>query len=249
MAADTELVKRAEDLRDRCERRSVLTHSLFLTPAEQYFLNKTFANRANTRLVFSGGVPGTDRCVAFFLPEWYSDDDPAAECIKAVKVTAGFGQPGHRDYLGAVLAIGIKREWIGDIIIDGHTAYILCMESVLDAILLDLDHVSRFGVKREHVSLSDVPSPVIKKKEVTFTVQSPRLDTVVGAMFGISRTSAARYISEGLVSLNYTECTDTDAHVSPGDTISVRGKGKGVLSDEGGLSRKGRTFYTAEIYE
>ena len=122
------------------------------------------------------------------------------------------------------------------------------MDSVLDSILLDLDHVGRFGVKREAISLSEVPAPVIKKKDITFTVQSPRLDTVAGAMFGISRTAAARYISEGLVSLNYSECTDTDARVSPGDTISIRGKGKGMLAEEGGTSRKGRTFYTAEIY-
>ena len=248
MAADPELIKRAEDLCGRCERRSVVTHSLFLTPAEQYAIKTAFANRADARLVFSGGVPGTDRCVAFFLPDWYGDGDPAEECIRAVKVTTGFGQPGHRDYLGAVLAVGLSREWIGDIIIDAQTAYILCLDSVMDSIVLDLDHVGRFGVKREEVPLSEVPAPVIKKKEVTFTVQSPRLDTVTGAMFGISRTAAARYISEGLVSLNYSECTDTDAQVSPGDTISLRGKGKGVLSSEGGISRKGRTFYTAEIY-
>lgn len=248
MAADPELLKRAEDLRSRCERRSVLTHSLFLTPAEQYAVRTAYSRRADARLVLSGGVPGTDRCVAFFLPEWYPDEDPAPECIRAVKVTAGFGSPGHRDYLGAVLAVGLRREWIGDIIIDGSTAYILCMDSVEDSILLDLDHVGRFGVKRESVPLSEVPVPVIKKKEITFTVQSPRLDTVTGAMFGISRTAAAKFISEGLVSLNYSECTDTDAQVRPGDTISVRGKGKGVLSEEGGVSRKGRTFYTAELF-
>ena len=248
MAADTELLRRAEDLRKQCERRSVLTHSLFLTPAEQYALRKAFSNRADTRIRFSGGVSGSDRCVAFFLPEWYPDDDPAPECIRAVKVTAGFGSPGHRDYLGAVLAVGIKREWVGDIIVDAQTAYILCLESVMDSILLDLDHVGRFGVKREEIPLSEVPVPVIKKKEITFTVQSPRLDTVTGALFGMSRTAAARFIAEGLVSLNYSECTHTDAQISPGDTISIRGKGKGIIAAEGGTSRKGRVFYTAEIF-
>ncbi|MBR5065660.1 MAG: hypothetical protein IKX09_05350, partial [Oscillospiraceae bacterium] len=87
MAADPELIKRAEDLRDRCELRSLLTHSLFLTPAEQYALKKAISNRADTRLVFSGGVVGADRCVAFFLPDWYPDEDPSGECIKAVKIT------------------------------------------------------------------------------------------------------------------------------------------------------------------
>ncbi|MBP0968653.1 MAG: hypothetical protein J5744_00750 [Oscillospiraceae bacterium] len=248
MAADTELIRRAEDLLGRCRRISSVTHSHFLTPAEQYAVKTAFANRADARIVFSGGVPGTDRNVAFFLPDWYGDDDPSAECIRAVRITAGFGAPSHRDYLGAVLALGIKREWIGDILIDGSTAYLMCMDSVLDTVLLDLDHVSRFGVKREEIPLSEVPPPVIRKKEVTFTAQSPRLDAVTGAMFGISRSAAARYISEGLVSLNYSVCTSADARISPGDTISLRGKGKGVLAEEGGISRKGRTFYTADIY-
>lgn len=248
MAADTELIKRAEDLRDRCDRTSSVTHTLFLTPAEQYAVKTAFANRADTRLVFSGGVDDTDRRIAFFLPEWYPDEDPAAECIRAVKITAGFGTPGHRDYLGAILAVGLKREWLGDIIIDGPSAYLLCMDSVADSVILDLDHVGRFGVKREELRLSAVPRPVIKKKDVTFTAQSPRLDAVTGAMFGISRTAAAKHISEGLVSLNYSVCTSADAQIKPGDTISVRGKGKGVLAEEGGVSRKGRTFYTAEIY-
>jgi len=248
MATDSELIKRAEDLRSQCERKSAVTHSLFLTPAEQYMLKTHFRGRADARLVFSGGFPGAERAVAFFLPEWYPDSDPASECINAVKFTSRFGAPGHRDYLGAAIGVGIKREWLGDIIIKESEAYILCMQSVSDSLVLDMDHVGRFGVQREQISLDLVPSPEIKKKEITFTAASPRLDTVTGAIFGISRSAAARFIQEGLVSLNYSVCTHTDSAVRPGDVISVRGKGKAVLSEEGGLSRKGRTFYSALLY-
>lgn len=249
MAADSELIKRAEDLLRRCKERSVLTHSLFLTPADQYLFEAHFRHRADARIMFSGGIQNAERKIAFFLPEWYPDEDPSQECICAVEIVPGFGRPGHRDYLGSILALGLKRDWVGDIIINDEKTYVLCIDSVKDSIVLDLDHVGRFGVKRREVSLAEVPPIIINTKEISFTVQSPRLDTVTGSMFGISRTQTAKYISEGIVSLNYSICYDSDQLVKPGDVISLKGKGKGVISEQGGISRKGRTYYTAEIYK
>ena len=94
-----------------------------------------------------------------------------------------------------------------------------------------------------------MPEIRIETRTVTFTVQSSRFDTIVGAMFGMSRTAAARLIQSGLAQLNYTECIKLDTEVKEGDVISLRGHGKGVLSGTGGKSRKGRTFLTADIYK
>ncbi|MBR5502022.1 MAG: hypothetical protein IKV55_03195 [Oscillospiraceae bacterium] len=250
MANETELLKRAEDLRSRAERSGSVTHTNFLTPAEQYALTQWGKNRADCRLVLHGGAEGAERCVAFFLPPWYMEDiAPAEEYLRAVHVTAGFGSPGHRDYLGSILALGIKREWLGDIIIKGSEAYVVCLGSVADTLLLDLDHVGRCGVKCRELPLSDIPAVQKKRRSVTFTVQSPRFDTVVGAMFGMSRSAACKLIEAGAASLNYSVCLKLDAPVDEGDIISLRGYGKGELAAEGGRSRKGRTFWTAEIYE
>ena len=248
MASDAELIRRAEDLLERSKRRNMLTHSLFLTPAEQYDLNTHFANRADCRMVMSGGFKAAERKIAFFLPEWYEESEPANECIKAVELIPGFGHPGHRDYLGSVLALGIKREWIGDIVINDDRSFIICLDSVQDTIILDLDHVSRFGVKRSPIYLEQIPEPIIKKKEMTFTVQSPRLDSIAGSIFGISRSLAAKMISEGIVSYNYSICTSASTSVKSGDVISIRGKGKGIVTSMGGLSKKGRLYITAELY-
>ena len=57
-----------------------------------------------------------------------------------------------------------------------------------------------------------------------------------------------RLIEEGLLSLNYSVCTKTDAPVREGDVLSLRGHGKGIVAEMGGSSRKGRIFVTAEIY-
>ena len=242
-----ELFKRADDLAARCERSGSVTHTGFLTPAEQYAL-RAFRPRADCRIVFSGGVAGAERQCAFFLPDWMEEEAFApAEMIRCIRITAHFGAPGHRDYLGALLGMGVGREWIGDILIDESVAHVLCLQSV-EGHLLGIEKVGRCGVKTAAVALDDVPVPERKVKEVSFTVQSARLDAVLSGLFHLSRTQAAERIRAGDASLNYAECLRLDAEIRPGDIVSRRGYGKAGIKDLGGQSRKGRTYLTGEVY-
>ena len=242
-----ELLKRADDLASRAEKTGSVTHTAFLTPAEQYAL-RGFRPRGDCRMVFFGGVEGAERQCAFFLPDWMEEDDfDPSETIRCIRITAHFGAPGHRDYLGALLGMGVGREWIGDILIDGSTAYVLCIQSV-EAHLLGIEKVGRCGVKTAAIELSAVPVPERKAKEVSFTVQSPRLDAVLSGLFHLSRTQAAERIRAGDASLNYSECLRPDAEIRPGDVVSLRGYGKAEVKDLGGQSRKGRTYLTGEVY-
>lgn len=243
-----EFQKRISDLADRCERTGTVTATGFLTPAEQYAL-KHFSIPAEVTTVLSGGGDGCERQCAFFLP-WYmaAEDFDPGEYIRAIKLTAYFGQPGHRDYMGAALGLGIQREWLGDIRVMCAECYIFCLPSVEPLLREELTKVGRHGVKAASIPLGDVPAPERKVKTVTFTVKSLRLDAVAGGMFNLSRTAAADLIRMGAASLNYTECDKVDAPVKEGDSISLRGHGKGTLTEAGGKSRKDRTFLTAEIY-
>lgn len=245
---NSELIKRAEDLAARCEKSGTVTHTGFLTPAERYEL-ENWAKRSGTALVFAGGSTECERTSAFFLP-CYMDEESfdASEFIKAMKLTAHFGSPGHRDYMGALLGIGIGREWLGDIWVQDSTAYVFCMPSVMRH-LLSIDKVGRCGVTAAEIALDEVPVPERKVKNLSFSVMSPRLDAVVGGMFSMSRTEAAKHISAGSVSVNYAQCMKTDLTVHEGDVISLRGAGKGKMTGTGGTSRKGRLFVYAEVYK
>ena len=242
-----ELLKRAEDLCSRAERSGCVTHTGFLTPAERYQL-ENWAKHSGCRLLFHGGGEDSERTAAFFLPDWLEEVafDPA-EYLSAMKLTAYFGTPAHRDYMGAVLGMGIGREWLGDIQVQGDTAYLFCMPSVLRH-LLSLEKVGRVSVKAEELPLSEVPAPKRERKELSFSVMSLRLDAIVAGLFHLSRTEAARQIEAGAVSLNYEECLKTDHTVKEGDILSLRGAGKGKVTGTGGTSRKGRLFVYAEIY-
>ena len=244
----TELIKRGEDLQNRCLRSHTVTHSHFLTPAERYELEKGLRSDPDCTLLFHGGAADCERSIAFFLPDYLSPEDLVAEdYISALRIEAFFGTPGHRDYLGALLGMGIERDRLGDIRVSGNTAVVFCQPEVLSHIA-SIEKVGRCGVKTAILPLAEVPDAKRKVKNVRFSVMSPRLDAVTAGMFQLSRTQAARHIEMGEVSLNYAQVLKPDTLVQPGDIISLRGKGKGTLTDAGGMSRKGRTFLNAEIY-
>ena len=244
----TELRKRAEDLAARCERSGSVTVTGFLSPAERYELEHRLHCDGCT-LVFRGGAEDCERTMGFFLPDWMEAEAlELSEYIRAVKLTAHFGTPTHRDYMGALLAMGIGREWLGDIRVDGDGAYILCRSSVAQH-LSGIERVGRVSVTAEEIPLTELPARKIEINEKSFSVMSMRLDAVAAGMFDMSRTECARQITAGSVNLNYSVCLRTDAPIREGDIISVRGAGKGKVSGTGGTSRKGRLFVHAEIYK
>lgn len=243
-----ELIKRAEDLSARCDRQSKLTSTNFLTPGERAELER-WGVHAPVVPYFSGGREECERTIAFFLP-YYMDSDTFVpdEYIDAIHITAHFGSPEHRDYMGALLGMGIGREWLGDIMVNGSEAYIFCVPSVSEH-LMGIDKVGRCGVTAEKIALSAVPEPKREMKRVSFSVMSLRLDAVAAGMFSLSRTEAAKRIAAGLVTVNYLPCLKPDMLLSEGTVVSVRGAGKAKLIGTGGTSRKGRLFVYADIYK
>ena len=246
---NNELLRRAEDLLARCLRSGAVTHTGFLTPAERYEIERWAAHTPDCAAVFDGGRPECERTVCFFLPEWQEAEsfDPA-ESLRAIRITAHFGSPGHRDYMGALLGMGIGREWLGDILIQGSQAWIFCLPSVQKH-LLGIEKVGRVSVTAEAVPLSAVPAPERKVKPKSFSVMSMRLDAVAAGLFDLSRSEAARRIEGGALQLNYQECLKTDQIVREGDILSLRGSGKGKITGTGGTSRKGRLFVYGEVYQ
>ena len=241
------LLRRTEDLCDRCDRTGLVTATAFLTPAEQAQVAQYYSRRP-LRPVFSGGHADCERRAAFFLPDWMeeADFDPGA-FIRCIQIRAYYGTPGHRDYLGALLALGVRREWLGDIWVRAQEAWVFCLPSVAGQ-LSGLEQAGRVSVKAQEVPLSAVPAPEQKRKTVHFTVQSPRLDAVLSEIFRLSRSSTVKLIAVGAASRNHLQCLKNDAPISEGDVLSLKGHGKAAVTEIGGESRKGRTYVTAEIY-
>lgn len=246
---EKELEKRIEELAERCQRTGRVTMTGFLTPAELFEANAWAGRQDWCKALPFGGHPACERQAMFFLPEYMEAEDfSGEEYIHALRVRAYYAAPTHRDYMGAALGLGIRREFVGDIWAEKDSAVIFCLPSVETLLLEELKTVGRANVKVSPLALADLPEPERKVKTMSFTVKSLRLDAVAGHMFGLSRTAAAEAIRQGAVSLNYAPCLHVDAPVSEGDVLSIRGRGKGALTRIGEKSRKDRVFLEAEIY-
>ncbi len=245
---EPDLLRRAMDLAGRAEKYAAPTNTAFLTPAEQAALKCLVRGEPQITMELYGGGTDCDRKCAFFLPSWQEAlDEP--EAIGAVRITVAFGTPGHRDYLGSLLALGVKRESLGDLRLVEGGAYLYCLHSIQDYICQNLEKIGRCGVKATPAALEEVPPLVREYQPVTFTVQSPRLDSICGGIFGLSRTAAQGRILQGSVFVNDTPCLKPDTTLHPGDVITLRGSGKATLRPPGGTSRKGRIFIHADLWK
>ena len=194
--------------------------------------------------VLFGGFDDAQRQMVAFIDEYDEADFP----IGAVRLSSPMLHSlSHRDFLGSVLGLGIKREKCGDIIILEDECYIIAHRDITPFIASSLTKAGRVGVKCKECSLSEIKLPEKSFEPVKGTVSTLRLDSVVSLFAGKSRSCGAELISAGFVFVNGISAEKNDMHLSDGDIISVRGHGKAIL-EVGGKSKKDRIFVTLNKY-
>lgn len=208
----------------------------FLTPPEAE-LALAAAKRAAVAVELQGGYEGAERRMARFMPP----DAPAQPFpLAAVELGwAGPDAPSHRDLLGALMALGVKRDRTGDIV-PAQGRATLFVEAALGPMVAEgMASAGRVRLTARLLeSASALPAP--EGEEVRITVMSPRLDAVVADGFHLSRGDAAELIEAGAVKLRHMPTLRPDARVAEGDAISVRGYGRLRVEAIGSPTRKGR---------
>ena len=154
----------------------------------------------------------------------------------------------HRDYLGALTGLGVKREIAGDILVRENGADLIVLSEMADYLAANFEQAGRVTLTARKLLLSDLILPEGRREEFRDTVASLRLDNLVAAAFSISRSDAAEAIQRGLVSVNSLILQKPDAPVREGDRIVSRGKGKVLLAQVGGTTKKGRISVTLERF-
>ena len=153
----------------------------------------------------------------------------------------------HRDYLGALLALGITREVLGDILVNGDTAHLICHEDILPYLLLNFERAGRHPLVLKEIARDALVPPEECGEERTGTVAALRLDAIAALAFRISREEVKRKIEASLASLNHLVTEKPDALCAEGDLISLRGHGRARVTRIGGESKKGRIFVTLTV--
>ena len=251
-----------------------VSFSDFLTPREQRIFYCGAAEEGmGDRLFFWGGAPAAERRFAVFVPDWLLSDVPAGdpfspereqyllshlevgvidltEAVTPVSLTASeYGSLSHRDWLGAVLALGLERHVLGDIaILSERRAVAFFTPRIARFVEESLTHAGREAVRAECTALPEGFEIPRSFENVEASVASPRLDGVVRALTGLSRADAAALVRAGDAELNYFPEQDTDAPVADGDILSIRGYGKYILDSVNGVTRRGRNRLCGRKY-
>ena len=194
--------------------------------------------------VFWGGYDAAERVYLGFFPD---EPDNEAFPIGALRFDWKFGTLTHRDFLGALLSLGIRRDKLGDIIISGNSCTVVAERAITDFIAQNLAKVGGSGVSCGEINLDTI----VKQQEfcdLRDTIASPRLDCVVAALVNMSRTQSDRLIQSGLVQLSFETAIDSAARVSGGATVSIRGHGRFIVDSIGPETKKGRLRFAARKY-
>ena len=154
----------------------------------------------------------------------------------------------HRDYLGSLMGLGIKRGMIGDIIIRDDGADIIVMKEIADFLLINYEKAGRTNLKLEIADITELNTGIVNIEEKHDTVASLRLDNLVSSVFSLSRSRAQEAIKAGLVFVNSAPAAKPDMQLTEGDKLVLRGRGKAVLRKVQGKTRKDRIYISFDRY-
>ena len=230
---------------DKCEQsrnRNIPSATDFLSPAEQRSAQDLLhAAAIHDGCAFCGGFERAERRMLLFLPDWQEEAD-ASDAMAFLRAAWHESEhPTHRDLLGSLMALGVERETLGDILVSEGSADLIVSAGVAQYLLDNWTGAGRTALRLTAIGADALRVPEQKVKEIRDTVATLRLDAVTAAGFSMSRGKAAELIAAGRVQKNYREVTKGDASVAQGDVISARGLGKFEVAEVGGLSKKGRT--------
>jgi RNA-binding protein YlmH len=187
-----------------------------------------------------GGYSRSERRRLVIYPDYYIVEtiEPA---LAFLEITGDHPTPpGHRDYLGALMSLGIKREKIGDILAGPAGGQVVVAPELTDFIRVNLTEVAAGRVRVAVIEPEQLNLPDSREKIIKSTVASLRLDAIAALGFGDSRTKMAREIKAERVKVNWKAVKSPDLEVAPGAIISIRGRGRVEFREISGKSKKGR---------
>lgn len=255
---EAQLLARARDLLLRAEKGEV-AYTPFLTPREQRLLREGLAFAGNA-LHFAGGYESAERKRMYALPDYVQEledavrDELLCEIFETSLVPlsvkgSGYRELSHRDYLGAILNLGIERDAVGDLCVRAKDEAILfCDRTMADFLKVELVRVANDAVCVRDVTLEQGFDGGREFMPLSDTVASPRADAVVAALCNLSRERAQALFRAGFVEIDYEPLEKYDKDVDAGAVIAVRGHGKFIVRSLSDKTKKGRFRLLADRY-
>ena len=241
------LTAKAEDLYRLCEKHCEAKFSAFLTNAERMVISEKVGGRVGFETEYYGGYAEAERRIMGVFPEWELERKFPVSLLIINKTYEA--QLSHRDYLGAILSLGLKRNKIGDILVCCDGAYVFVCDDIADYICSGIKKIANCGVSIKKADVNNAELPEKEFKTITAVAASDRLDALLAAALNISRREASLLINSGKVSLNHKEISSVSAAVKESDLMSVRGYGRVILEKIGNTTGSGRIHVIFKKYK
>lgn len=241
------LKARLKDLALKSYKQNIYTYSSFLTPADMTVFDSLRLELEYVGCETNGGLEVCERKMIRFGSEeelGYKDIWPIKLIVIEPLVDKFSDELSHRDFLGALMNLGIERAVLGDIIVKNQKrAYVFCQENIADFIADNITKIKHTNVRCSVVDISqarDISELKPELYDVNCIVVAARFDAVIAALTKCSRSEAVRYFQTDKITLNGRICTRNSMVLKEGDIFSIRGHGKYIYCGAGNETRKGR---------
>lgn len=241
--------KRFLELAERAWQQNIYTYTNFLSPLEISEFTQVKKELGGIPYTLFGGFSDSERQLVRFGSEetnGYEGGFPI-KCIHVRPAAAKFSDAlTHRDFLGALLNLGIERDMLGDIRLKDNEGYVYCMEGIADFLAENLTRVKHTTVVC--TVLTELPqAEPLKLTEQAVVCGSGRIDAVISKVYGLSRQKSLALFPAGRVFLNGAALYNNSQQLKLQDVVTVRGFGKFIFGGEQGETRKGKRVF--KIYQ
>lgn len=235
---------RVEDTLNICQRTNKPKFLGFLS-AEQAILAQRFLENRRAEYRFFGGYDNAQRVLLGCFPDWTEEFNFPITAVSFTFRNSDILR--HRDFLGALMALGITRETVGDILVENGRAVVFLSSEIKNFVINNLDKIGATGVTVREGFVEPLPE-TDALTEMSVTMASSRLDCTVAALCSVSRNTADELITGGLVAVNSVICEKTTKIICEGDIVTVRGKGKFIIESLSGRTKKDRVVLIYKKY-
>lgn len=244
---------RIKDLADKAFRQNVYTFTGFLGLSEQDVFWKMVekGELSYTSHTIFGGYEEAERVSVRFGTEeelGYEEEFPIA-CVHIKPLMAKFADVlSHRDFLGALMNLGIERSTLGDIRVIDKEAYLYCLDNIAEYICENLKKVKHTNVQSTLVT--DVRQiPREEPEEMTVLLPSLRLDVCLAKVYKESRNTILELFRTGKVFVNGKLCENNSKQLKDGEVVNLRGYGKFIFDGLQQETKKGKLNVKIRIYK
>lgn len=252
---DKILLAQILDKVEMVEKKNKIEYTDFLDLAQIELVQKFINKIKIENYICYGGFEQAERKMFVIYPEKFNVsvvEKNLSNIVQIIRIELPDDLKGkytHRDYLGAVIKLGVERKKIGDIIVDNNGADIIIDKDISKFLLDNLGSLTRFSKSEITLqNINDLRSVEIRKEELEIIVSSMRLDNVISELARCSRNKAHDIINTERVFVNFECETKKTKQIKPGDMVTIRGKGRFFIKEIAGQTRSGRTVIKVEKF-